>query len=123
MKYLFGDFAGIVPQNVTYSLKRYQQVRTSRLQMLLDCGDQLIRAGGLNKVIVDLAANRLQRGLKRREAGKYQRDARWLSATHCTHHGESIARVSNVEIRDENVKVLPGDFLDCFTHATRTGYV
>ena len=59
----------------------------------------------LYEVVVNLAANGLQRGLEAGISGEDQRQTLGLRAAHCTHNCEAIARTADIQVRDEHIKL------------------
>src|SRR5579883_249118 len=99
----FGNIVGVVPEQGRQTLQINPTVRLTFVKLLFNGGHERVHGRRLDQIIINLASDRLQRRFKSRVTRQDQGYTFWLSPAHCADDRETIARMTDVEIRDENV--------------------
>jgi hypothetical protein len=89
-------------------------------------GSDLVGKGfgvcGFGNVVIHLQSNRLKGGLKRRITGEDESHGARLRSTHCTHDCETITRLSDVQIGDQNLELFLSDQTQCLGNRSNGCY-
>src|SRR5262249_54442483 len=100
------DLLDVFDQNYAHPAEVDWRMRLSLMQLTLDDLDQLVYVRGFHNVVINLLSDSLQRRLERRISGDDDRNCAGLRAAHRAHDRKPITRLTNVEVRKQDLKLF-----------------
>ena len=115
----FADLVHVGAQQLGEAHRYRGAARMPGPQLLLDQLDQFLDLRRFDQEVVHLALDRRQGALEGRKAGENEVDAIRLGPPHGADHGEAVAGLSDVEVRDQDVEGTGGHLHQRLRHRSR----